>query len=73
MIYVAGHACTSDAPFPVVLVQLESGEKVYGKMVDFDEQDLAIGTKVISVLRKIRDRDKSDIIAYGLKFKPLKS
>lgn len=60
------------APYPVVLVELENNEKVYGQLVDQEQKDLKIGTKVISVLRKVRTASVDGVIAYGIKFKPLK-
>jgi uncharacterized OB-fold protein len=56
-------------PFPVVLVELENGERVYGQLVDYSDEDLTIGKKVVSALRILR-KNKTDLIAYGLKFKP---
>jgi len=70
MIYVAGHKYSSQAPYPVLLVELENGERVYGQLVDYREADLAIGSKVFSVLRKIREGNDEDVIAYGMKFRP---
>lgn len=69
------HAPGSDfkkyAPYPVVLVELENKEKAYGQLVDYKEEDLKIGKKVVSVLRKVRASSEEGIIAYGVKFKPL--
>lgn len=59
------------APYPVVLVKLENKEKAYGQLVDWEKEDLKIGKKVVSVLRKVREPSKEGIIAYGVKFKPL--
>jgi uncharacterized protein len=70
-IYIAGADFKKYAPYPVILVNMENGEKVYGQMVDWEGQDLKIGGKVISVLRKVRTPSEEGIIAYGVKFKPL--
>jgi uncharacterized OB-fold protein len=59
------------APYPVVLVELENKEKIYGQLVDCDEKDLKIGDTVISVLRKVRAATNDGVIAYGIKFRPL--
>lgn len=58
-------------PYSVVLVELENKEKVYGQLVDFEEKDLQIGTKVVSILRRAGHVDKEDIIEYSVKFKPI--
>ncbi len=70
-IYAAGADFKKYAPYPVVLVKLENKEKVYGQLVDFQDQDLKIGKKVVSVLRKVRAASDEGVIAYGIKFKPL--
>jgi len=70
-IFVAGPNFKKYAPYPVVLVQLENGQKVFGQLVDYQDKDLKINTKVVSVLRKVRETDHEDVIAYGIKFRPL--
>ena len=70
-IYAPGSDFKKYAPFPVVLVELENKEKVYGQLVDYEKEDLKIGRKVFSVLRKVREPSKEGVIAYGIKFKPL--
>jgi uncharacterized OB-fold protein len=55
----------------VLLVELDDKERMYGQLVDFEEKDLQIGTKVISTLRRMGDVGPEDVIAYGVKFKPL--
>ena len=70
-IFVAGENFKKYAPYPVVLVKLENGQKAFGQLVDYEEQDLKINTKVIAVLRKVRDSSDENIIGYGIKFKPI--
>lgn len=72
VIHVAGREYAEHTPYPVVLVELTNGERVYGQLVDFDDGDVRIGQEVESVLRILRT-SKTDLIAYGLKFKPVKS
>ena len=57
-----------NAPYPVVLVKFETGERAFGQLVCTHLHDIKIGMKVKSVLRKVRDVLSDDIIAYGLKF-----
>lgn len=70
-VFVAGPNFKKYAPYPVVLVQFNSGKKAFGQLVDYEEKDLKINTKVVAVLRKVRETEKEDVIAYGIKFKPL--
>lgn len=62
---------SSQAPYPVVLVKLEGGERIMSQMVDYDERDLKTGQKVITVLRRIREPGSDEVIPYGIKVKPL--
>ena len=71
-IYIAGSAFKQYAPFPVVLAKLATGECVYGQLVDYEPEDLQIGKPVISILRKVRKATDDSVIAYGVKFRPLK-
>lgn len=59
------------APYPVVLVELENGQRTYGQLVDYEKDHLNIGQKVYSILRKVRQPSADGVIAYGVKFKPL--
>ena len=70
-IYTPGSDFKKYAPYPVILVELENKEKIYGQLVDYRDQDLKTGRKVVSILRKVRDPSIDGVIAYGVKFKPL--
>lgn len=70
-IYTAGADFKKYAPYPVVLVKLDNQDKVYGQLVDYREEDLIIGKKVVCILRKVREASNDGVIAYGIKFKPL--
>jgi len=70
-IYTAGSDFKKYAPYPVVLVKLDNKEKIYGQLVDYRDEDLKMGRKVISILRKVRASTEEGVIAYGVKFKPL--
>jgi len=59
------------APYPVVLVKFDDGDKAFGQLVDYKEEDLKPGKKVKAVLRKIRQGTKDGVIAYGIKFIPI--
>ncbi|PJE63035.1 hypothetical protein COU88_01710 [Candidatus Roizmanbacteria bacterium CG10_big_fil_rev_8_21_14_0_10_39_6] len=70
-IYTPGSDFKKYAPYPVVLVELENKEKIYGQLVDYKDADLKTGCEVISILRKVRSSTDEGVIAYGIKFKPL--
>lgn len=59
------------APYPVVIVKLENNEVLTGQLVDWNDQDLKAGRKVIAVMRRIVFEDTDTVISYGIKFKPL--
>lgn len=69
-ISVPGHEFKKYAPYPVVLVELTNGKRLYGQLVDYRETDLAIGKNVYSILRKVRQTNPDGVIAYGIKFRP---
>ncbi len=61
----------SQAPYVVVVVKLENEENYTAQFVDWHENDLCFGQKVIAVLRRTRDPGEEGVIPYGVKFKPL--
>ena len=71
-IFIPGAGFKKYAPYPVVIVDLNGGIRTYGQLVDWQEGDLKIRKKVKAVLRKVREGSTDGVIAYGLKFKPLK-
>lgn len=70
IIRVPAKAFAKEAPYPVVIVELEDKEKMIGQLVDWEESDLKKGKKVIAVLRKSYPVDRESIISYNIKFKP---
>lgn len=70
-VYTPSEAFKKYAPYPVVMVEFEDGERAFGQLVDFDKEkdELTMGTKVVSVLRKVRQATEEGVINYGLKFK----
>ncbi len=67
---------TDQAPYPVVLVELDGGERITAQMVDLPagrqvgEDDL-IGTPVITVVRRVIKPNAEGVIPYGIKVKPI--
>jgi len=64
-------AFVQEAPYPVVVVSLAGGKKMVGQLVDWNQEDLIKGRKVVAVLRKLFPSDAESVIAYIIKFKPL--
>ena len=63
---------TSQAPYPVIIVALESKEKMTLQLVDWGMENLQIGQEIITVLRRLYTEDGGDgIIHYVIKCKPL--
>lgn len=61
------------APYPVVLVKLSSGRNIVAQLVDSSEQELCIGQRVVTVVRRTSKAGSGDVIPYGIKVKPLAS
>lgn len=72
LIHIPPLGFMSQAPYPIVIVELENGKKRTGQLVDWTDKDLKIGIEVIAVLRRAREEDKEGVIPYGIKFKTLK-
>ena len=53
---------SSQAPYPVVIVKLETGTQIIGQLVDYDQSDLKNGSEVIAVLRRCGNEDNDGII-----------
>ncbi|SRR4030042_5647242 len=60
------------APYPVVLVDLEGGGRIVSQLVDWDQSQLTIGQRVITVIRKVVEPATDDVISYGIKVKPIR-
>ena len=69
-IIVAGSNHKKFAPYPVVLVEFEDKNRLFGQLVDIDDTKIKIGMRVEAVLRKVRQVEDDGVIAYGIKFKP---
>ncbi len=59
------------APYAVALVKLDDGESICAQVVDCQHQELAIGQKVISVVRRTIQSESDGVIPYGIKVKPI--
>jgi hypothetical protein len=61
-------AFADQAPYPVVIVELEDKTRMTGQLVDWSQKDLAAGTKVKAVIRRLVKPDADGVIQYGIKF-----
>lgn len=61
----------NQSPYPLVLIKLKDGTKTTAELVDWEEKHLRINQSVIAVIRRTNDVAKDEVIAYGIKFKPL--
>ena len=59
------------APYPVVIVKMETGESITAQMVDYTKEHLVMGQRVITVVRRTIQSDVDDVIPYGIKVKPI--
>ncbi len=69
-IFVAPEGFSQQVPYVVAIVSF--GEKRQTlQVVDFTEDQLKVGQKVVTVVRRIGTAGSEDVISYGLKVKPL--
>ena len=71
-IFVPPSGYESQAPYAVAVAEFKDGSRFFAQFVDFEENQLKIGQKIKTVLRKTRDPGDEGIIPYGIKFKPIK-
>ena len=62
---------TDQAPYPVVIVELEGGERITAQLVDWEEKHLGFGVRVITVVRRVIKPNAEGVIPYGIKVKPI--
>lgn len=71
MIHVPQESFKNQAPYPVVLIDLDSGGRITAQMVDWDGSHVKIGQKVTTAIRRITQPTDDSIISYGIKVKPI--
>lgn len=62
---------SDQAPYPVILVELDDGGRITAQLVDWEDKNLKIGQKVATVVRRIVKPNNEGVIPYGIKVKPL--
>ena len=72
-VYDAPAGYEEQVPYTVALIRLEEGPLVTAQLTDLDGRDVAVGTPVEMVTRKLRnDGDERGMLVYGYKFRPLR-
>lgn len=62
---------TDQAPYPVVLVELEDRSRIQAQLVDWKTEDLTVGCPVVTVIRRMIRPNADGVIPYGIKVKPV--
>ncbi len=73
LIHSASNLFSHEVPYIIALIRMDDGPLVTGQIVDWNDGDVEIGTRVEAVFRKISEQGKQGIIQYGYKFKPILS
>lgn len=71
IIRVPPEGFSSQAPYPVVIVELEDKQRIAAQMVDWEEKDCTVGTRVKVILRRISEPTSEEVIPYGVKVQPI--
>src|SRR5579859_481062 len=59
-----------EAPYPVVIIEMDDKKRMIGQLVDWEAKDLVYDRKVIAILRRLPTENQEHIISYHIKFKP---
>jgi len=68
---VAPAGFTQQVPYVVAIVEFDKKERRTLQLVDYDEEQLQVGQKVSTVIRRIGSVGHEDVITYGVKIKPI--
>ena len=66
MIRVPPSGFSSQAPYPVALIQLNE-TRIVCQLVDWDPECLRVGQKVVLVIRRVIESPDDGVIPYGVK------
>ncbi|OGG03907.1 hypothetical protein A2W14_05560 [Candidatus Gottesmanbacteria bacterium RBG_16_37_8] len=70
-VYVPPAGFEQQAPYVVAIAELVGGIKVIAQLIEWQDKNLKIGQKILTVLRRTKDPGLEGIIPYGIKFKPV--
>lgn len=71
LIRIPPEGFSAEAPYPVAVVSFSGGERITVQLVDWEEKDLAIGRRVVVVVRRTTEPSNEDVIPYGIKVRPI--
>jgi uncharacterized OB-fold protein len=60
-------------PYVVAMVMMDEGVMLTSQLIDTDPQDVKIGMRVKTTLRRIGEDGPGGVIYYGYKFAPVKA
>ena len=58
-------------PYVIAIVQMDEGVRITGQIIDVELDELKVGMKVRTTLRKVSDDGAAGVIHYGYKFMPV--
>ncbi|OIO12913.1 hypothetical protein COV53_06195 [Candidatus Gottesmanbacteria bacterium CG11_big_fil_rev_8_21_14_0_20_37_11] len=70
-VHVPPCSFTSQAPYVIIVVEIDKNLRFTAQLVDWEETNLKTGQTVKAILRKTRDPGLEGVIPYGIKFKPI--
>ncbi|MFQ6114824.1 MAG: Zn-ribbon domain-containing OB-fold protein [bacterium] len=70
IIYSAPENFEKQTPYIMAIVELDQGPRLTTQIVDCDLDQIKIGMRVRSVLRKIQEDGEAGLVHYGCKFIP---
>lgn len=70
-IYVAPEGYSRQVPYAVAVIAFADGTRKTLQVIDYNEETLKNGQKVVTVVRRIGTVGPEDVIAYGVKAKPI--
>lgn len=60
---------TDQAPYPVVVVELNAKKRITVQLVDCEIDKVCVGQKVVTIIRQIMKPTEDGVIPYGIKAK----
>lgn len=67
IIHVAPDQFSTEAPYPVGIIETDDGARLTAQIVDCDPNDVEIGKRVKLMLRRIQKEGHEGILEYGYK------
>jgi len=70
--YTVQEGFRNQAPIAYAIVKLDDGARVFAPLTDVEPEKVHIGMRVEAVVRRVRVDNEHGLIAYGVKFRPLR-